>query len=137
MVLKVWDSSAPGSTPKKTAIRPAETARCLVEASVSPNSLHAYAGALRRLDAWLDGREFHDVTLAAPLAELQDVGGAAASASMAVTAGYFRAKLAGQPTPAGERTARDLLRPACYCPRREHGNRRKTVAAPPDAGPHR
>ena len=30
-----------------------------------------------------------------------------------------------------------LLRATCYCPRREHGNRRKTAAAPPDAGPHR
>ena len=28
-------------------------------------------------------------------------------------------------------------RPTCYCPRREHGNRRETTTAPPDADPHR
>ena len=88
--------------------RPAATARRLVEASVSPNTRRAYAGALRRLDAWLDGRELHDVTLAAYLAELHDAGRASASASMAVAAACFRAKLAGLPSPAGERTARVL-----------------------------
>ena len=85
--------------------RPTPTAQRLVEASVSPNTRRAYAGALRRLDAWLDGRELHDVTLAAYLAELHDAGRAASSASMAAC---FRAKLAGQPAPAGERTARVL-----------------------------
>ena len=68
----------------------------------------AYAGALRRLDAWLDGRELHDVTLAAYLAELHDAGRASSSASIAVAAACFRAKLAGQPTPGGERPARVL-----------------------------
>ena len=44
--------------PEEAAIgRPTPTARRLVEASVSPNIRRAYAGALRRLDAWLDGRE--------------------------------------------------------------------------------
>ena len=95
--------------PEEAAIGPAATtARRLVEASVSPNTRRAYAGALRRLDAWLDGRELHDVTLAAYLAELHDAGRASSSASMAVAAACFRAKLAGQPVPAGERTARVL-----------------------------
>ena len=50
--------------PEETAIgRPTPTARRLVEASVSPNTRRAYASALRRLDAWLDGRSLHDVTL--------------------------------------------------------------------------
>ena len=84
------------------------TARRLVEASVSPNTRRAYAGALRRLDIWLGGREVDDATLAAYLAELHDAGRASSSASMAVAAACFRAKLAGQPTPAGERTARVL-----------------------------
>ena len=88
--------------------RPTQTARRLVEASVSPNTRRAYAGALRRLDAWLNGRPLHDVTLAAYLAELHDAGRASSSASMAVAAACFRAKLACQPTPAGERTARVL-----------------------------
>ena len=30
-----------------------------------------------------------------------------------------------------------FLRPTCYCPRCEHGNRREATAAPADAGPHR
>ena len=45
-----------------------------------------------------------DVALAAYLAELHDAGRASSSASMAVAAACFRAKLAGQPAPAGERT---------------------------------
>ena len=112
--------------PAETAIgRPTQTARRLVEASVSPNTRRAYAGALRRLDAWLDGRELHDVTLAAYLAELHDAGRASSSASMAVAAACFRAKLAGQPTPAGERTARVL---AGY--RRTAGERGRGQARP-------
>ena len=95
--------------PDEAAIgRPTQTARRLVEASVSENTRRAYAGALRRLDAWLDGRPLHDVTLAAYLAELHDAGRASSSAAMAVAAACFRAKLAGQPNPSGERTARVL-----------------------------
>ena len=95
--------------PEEAAIgRPTQTARRLVEASVSPNTRRAYVGALRRLDTWLDGRPLHDVTLAAYLAELHDAGRASSSASMAVAAACFRAKLAGQPNPSGERTARVL-----------------------------
>ena len=84
--------------------RPTAPARRLVEASVSPNTRRAYAGALRRLDTWLGGRELDDVALAAYLAELHDAGRASSSASMAVAAACFRAKLAGQPTPAGTAT---------------------------------
>ena len=97
------------------------TARRLVEASVSPNTRRAYAGALRRLD----GREIDDANLAAYLAELHDAGRAASSASMAVAAACFRVKLAGQPTPAGERTARVL---AGY--RRTAGDRGRGQARP-------
>ena len=83
-----------------------------------PNTRRAYAGALRRLDAWLDGRELHDVTLAAYLAELHDAGRAASSASMAVAAACFRAKLGrGQ---AGPFSASDLaaVLATCHRPRR-------------------
>jgi len=70
--------------PEEVAIGPpTPTARRLVEASVSENTRRAYAGALRRLDAWLDGGELHDVTLAAYLAELHDASRAAASAAVA------------------------------------------------------
>ena len=55
--------------PAEAAIgRSTPTARRLVEASVSPNTRRAYAGALRRLDAWLGGREFDDASMAAYLA---------------------------------------------------------------------
>ena len=108
--------------PEEAAIgRPTATARRLVEASVSENTRRAYAGALRRLD----GRELHDVTLATYLAELHDAGRASSSASMAVAAACFRAKLAGQPSPAGERTARVL---AGY--RRTAGDRGRGQARP-------
>ena len=95
--------------PEEAAIgRPPATVHRLVEASVSSNTRRAYAGALRRLEAWLDGRELDDASLAAYLAELHDAGRASSSASLAVAAACFRAKLADQPSPAGERTARVL-----------------------------
>ena len=62
--------------PEEAAIgRPAQTARRLVEASVSPNTRRAYAGALRCLD----------MTLAAYLAELHDAGRASSSATRSCT----------------------------------------------------
>ncbi len=39
-----------------------------------PEHRRAYAGALRRLDAWFVGRELDEVALAAYLAELHDAG---------------------------------------------------------------
>ena len=79
--------------------RPTPTARRLAAASISPNTRRAYSGALRRLD---------DQGLAAYLAELDDQGRSPASAATAVAAACFRARLAGEPNPAGERTARVL-----------------------------
>ena len=99
--------------------RPTPTARRLVEASVSPNTRRAYAGALRQPEhpAGLRWRAATARRLArrprAPRRdpgrltspELHDAGRASSTASMAVAAACFRAKLAGQPTPAGEGTA--------------------------------
>ena len=66
--------------PAETAIsRPTATARKLVEASISPNTRRAYAGALGQLDAWLDGRQLDDAALAAYLAERHDAARAPAS----------------------------------------------------------
>ncbi|MCY4506426.1 MAG: hypothetical protein OXG35_05645, partial [Acidobacteria bacterium] len=65
---------------------PAATARRLAEASISPNTRRAYSGALRRLDAWLDGRPLEDAILAAYLGELHDQGRAPASAATSVAA---------------------------------------------------
>ena len=87
---------------------PAPAARRLAAASVSPSTRRAYAGALRRLDAWLAGRRLEDTTLAGYLAELHEQGRAPSSASTAVASARFRARLAGEPSPAGERTARVL-----------------------------
>ena len=114
--------------------RPPQTARRLVEASVNENTRRAYFGALRRLDAWLDGRMLEDVTLAELPRELHDQGRAPGErASTAVAAARFRARLAGEPSPAGERTARVL---AGY--RRTAGDRRSALSRPPsrpDDGP--
>ena len=98
--------------------RPTATARRLVNASVSDNTQRTYADALGQLDAWLDGRRFDDAALAADLAELHDAGRAASSAATAVAAARFRARLGGEPSPAGEATARVLstviqLSPTC------------------------
>ena len=102
------DSLAPTRPAAAALERPTPTARRLAAASLSPNTRRAYSGALRRLDAWLDGRRLDDQGLAAYLAELHDQGRAPASASTAVAAACFRARLAGEPSPAGERTARVL-----------------------------
>ena len=102
------DSIAPTRPAAAELERPTPTARRLAEASLSPNTRRAYAGALRRLDAWLAGRPLEDATLAAYVAELHDQGRAPASAATAVAAACFRARLAGEPNPAGERTARVL-----------------------------
>ena len=96
----------PGSTPK----RPRSAGRLRPPAAWSrPPSARTRSGpTLARsgaLDAWLDGRELDDLRFAAYLAKLHDAGRASSSASMAVAATCFRAELAGQPTPACERTA--------------------------------
>ena len=74
----------PARTDPKEAVtdRPTQTARRLVEASVSPNTRRAYASALRLLNAWLDGRELDDVALAAYLAELHDAGRASSGSAV-------------------------------------------------------
>ena len=78
------------------------------DASISVNTRRAYAGALRRLDAWRGTAPVDDASLAVYLGELFEAGRAPATAALAVAAVRFRAKLAGQPAPAGEATARVL-----------------------------
>ena len=84
------------------------TTRKLTDASISVNTRRAYAGALRRLDAWRGAAPVDDASLAVYLGELFEAGRAPATAALAVAAVRFRAKLAGQPDPAGEATARVL-----------------------------
>ena len=84
------------------------TTRKLADASISVNTRRAYAGALRRLDAWRGAAPVDDASLAVYLGELFEAGRAPATAALAVAAVRFRATLAGQPAPAGEATARVL-----------------------------
>ena len=58
----------PAVLPRSRSIARGRPPRRLVEAFVSQNTRRAYTGALRRLDAWLDGRPLEDATLAAVLA---------------------------------------------------------------------
>ena len=84
------------------------TTRKLADASISVNTRRAYAGALRRVDTWRGTAPVDDASLAVYLGELFEAGRAPATAALAVAAVRFRAKLAGQPAPAGEATARVL-----------------------------
>ena len=84
------------------------TMRQLADASLSPNTRRAYLGALARVDAWRGTNPLTDGVLAAYLGAIFEAGRAPASAALAVAAVRFRAKLAGQPDPAGEATARVL-----------------------------
>ena len=84
------------------------TTRRLADASISLNTRRAYAGALRRLDAWRGAAPVDDASLAVYLGELFEAGRAPATAALADAAVRFRATLAGQPAPAGEATARVL-----------------------------
>ena len=84
------------------------TTRRLADASISVNTRRAYLGALARLDAWRGAAPVDDASLAVYLGELFEAGRAPATAALAVAAVRFRAKLAGQPDPAGEATARVL-----------------------------
>ena len=84
------------------------TTRRLADASISRNTRRAYAGALARLDAWRGAAPLTDARLAAYLGAIFEAGRAPATAALAVAAVRFRARLAGQPAPAGEATARVL-----------------------------
>ena len=84
------------------------TARTLAEASISPNTAAAYRSALMRVDSWHGDRGITDASLAAYLGEIYDSGRAPATASVAMAAVAFRARLAGQPNPIGEQTRRVL-----------------------------
>ena len=101
------------------------TTRRLADASISLNTRRAYLGALRRLDAWRGAAPVDDASLAVYLGELFEAGRAPATAALAVAAIKFRAKLAGQPDPAGEATARTCLR---------FGNRLPYSSTPPCQG---
>ena len=80
----------------------------LIQASISASTRRAYQGALERLDAWLDGRILCDETLTGWITVLHNRWLSASSASLAVAACRFRAKMSGMENPAGPMTARTL-----------------------------
>lgn len=89
--------------------RGAETALTLIRNSLAANTQRAYASALRKLDAVLQGQELTDRTLAAYIGFLAREGLSPASAATAVAAVKHRAEEKGLQSPAGTLT-RDALR---------------------------
>lgn len=65
----------------------------LVHQSIASSTRRAYRGALERLDQWLDGRALEEGTLAGWITDLHSRGLSASTASMAVAAARFRARL--------------------------------------------
>ena len=109
--------TTPPTEPTEMARRPAvsgplavatPTTRKLADASLSVNTRRAYLGALTRLDAWRGPAPLTDASLAVYLGTIFEAGRAPSTAALAVAAARFRAKLAGQADPVGERTARVL-----------------------------
>ena len=101
-------TSAALTTTTTAALAIPESARALVESSISASTRRAYAGALARLDSFTAGRPLDDASLAAYVAELHDAGKSPATIGLTVAAVRFRAKLTGAPSPAGPATDRVL-----------------------------
>ncbi len=98
--------AATPSHPEPACVNP--TTAGLVQASISAGTRRAYRGALGRLDAWLGGRALDDHALSEWIAGIHDRGLSPSSASLAVAACRFRAKMAGLENPAGPVTQRTL-----------------------------
>ncbi len=73
----------------------------LIRASIAVGTGRACCGALERLDAWLDGRTLKDEILAGWIADLHDRGFSSSTASLAVAAVRFHARVSGMENPAG------------------------------------
>ena len=113
MTMRTTAHTGPGrerlvEVPGADLARTTATARTLAEASISPNTAAAYRSALTRVDGWHGDLAITDASLAAYLGELYDSGRSPATASVAIAAVAFRARLAGQPNPIGEQTRRVL-----------------------------
>ena len=83
----------------------------LARASLSPNTLRAYQGALNRLGDYLHKQDrgiagLTDKTLADHLSSIHEAGASPASAAIALAAVRFLAKTSGQSSPAGPLTGR-------------------------------
>ena len=100
------DATATPFHPEPACVNP--TTASLVQASISAGTRRAYRGALGRLDEWLGGRVLDDHTLSEWIAGLHERGLSLSSASLAVAAARFRARMAGLDNPAGPVTQRTL-----------------------------
>lgn len=89
-----------------------------IRGSISANTARAYAGHVRRLDAYAAGAPISDALLRDFIHALESEGKSPATISQAVAAAAFRAGTNRQPSPAGELTQRALKRI-----RREHRTR--------------
>ena len=100
------DATATPFHPEPACVNPVTAG--LVQASISVSTRRAYRGALGRLDEWLDGRVLDDRALSEWIAGLHERGLSPSSASLAVAAARFRARMAGLDNPAGPVTQRTL-----------------------------
>ena len=85
-----------------------DTAAALAAASLSAGTRTVYASVLGSLDEWLASETLDDKALAEYLAHLFDTGKSPASAALVVAAAKLRARLLGNPVPAGPATDRVL-----------------------------
>ena len=69
----------------------------LIEASVAPNTLKNYRGALDKLETWLSERPLSDLLLSEYVLKLYSEGKAPAACEMVVKAVKWRAKIQGSP----------------------------------------
>ena len=81
-----------------------EAASALIRKSLTANTRRAYASALRKLDAFLQGQELTDGTLAAYVGSLAREGLSPASAATAIAAAKHRAENQDLQSPAGRLT---------------------------------
>lgn len=92
-----------------------------VRGSISRNTARAYAGHVKRLDAWLQDLPLTDTSLRDYAHWLESQGKAPATIAQAIAAAAFRARVNGTPSPAGELTQRALKRIKRECAIRGRG----------------
>ena len=91
------DGAAPRTAPGRSGLR-----------DLTPRTRATYAGVLRQLAAWLDGRRLDDESLAAYLTHLRDAGGAPSTAALTVSALRREWREAGRRHITGKLTRRVL-----------------------------
>ena len=92
------DGAAPRTAPGRSGLR-----------DLTPRTRATYAGVLRQLAAWLNGRRLDDESLADYLTHLRDAGGAPSTAALTVSALRRESREAGRRDVTGE-LARRVLR---------------------------